>query len=167
MNRQNMIDLATKVIELCRISGNHLIAAESMTGGLLISELTNIPNASQVIDRSFIVYSDQAKEDILNVDQQLIQQYSVYSTEVVQAMLDGLTMKSNADIRVAISGIAGPTSYNHQPVGRVYIGIAYGEKTQLFIKQFSGTRLDIRQKTVIFIFETIIQWLEGMKHEIT
>lgn len=148
--------LARQVIESCIKKQMHVIAAESMTGGLFVSELTDIENASQVIDRSFIVYSDRSKSEILNVPQSVIKAYSVYSLEVVREMIAGLNLLSNAEIKVAISGVAGPKTYDDQAVGSVYIALEFNQKVFVYDMKFEGSRHDIRYQTVAFIYQEIL-----------
>ena len=148
--------LARQVIESCIKNQMHVIAAESMTGGLFVSELTNVENASQVIDRSFIVYSDRAKSEILNVPQSVIKAYSVYSLEVVREMIAGLNLLSNAEIKVAISGVAGPKTYDDLEVGSVYIALEFNQKVFSYDMKFKGSRHDIRYQTIAFIYQEIL-----------
>lgn len=152
--------LAGQVIKQCIDQHMHIIAAESMTGGLFINELTNIQDASKVIDRSYIVYSDQAKIDILNVSKAVIEQKTVYSEEVVLEMIEGLKQLSPAEIKIAISGIAGPSSYAGFKVGTVFIAIAFNGSTKSYHKQFDGDRLSICYQTVIFIYQMLLSLLK-------
>lgn len=153
---RHTIKLARSVIALCIEHGLHITAAESMTGGLFISELTDIENASHVIDRSFIVYSDQAKSEILNVSRAVIKENSVYSLEVIREMVSGLDLVSNAEIKVAISGIAGPSTSFNKAIGSVYIGLEFHDKIYTYEKIFKGSRHNIRYQTVAFILQEII-----------
>lgn len=148
--------LSQALVESCIDKGLHLVAAESMTGGLLISLLTETPGASLIIDRSFIVYSDQAKSEILNVSQSVIKKHSVYSIEVIREMISGLNLLSNAEIKIAISGIASPIPGSDKCPGSVYIGIDISGKMTTYQKHFKGSRTDIRYQTVIFIFQELL-----------
>ncbi|MDA3932285.1 MAG: CinA family protein [Tenericutes bacterium] len=148
--------LAKDIVERCIKKKLKIVFAESMTGGLLASLVTSVPDASKVISESVVVYSEDAKINILNCKKETLDKCSVYSDEVIQEMLDGLKALSNSDIFVAVSGIAGPKTYNDLDVGTVYIGIDIFNKRLIFKEKFTGDRLMIRYKTSKFIFNTII-----------
>lgn len=158
MNRihEEVKTLAESLIFKCRSKQLKIVLAESMTGGLLASELTAIENASDVIEEGFIVYSDKAKQSILNCREETIKKYSVYSLEVVKEMIQGLSALSKADIKIAISGIAGPKTYFDLPIGQVYIGIEILGTLKTFVKKFDGDRRKIRYHVAEFIFKEII-----------
>jgi len=151
--------LAKKVIETCIKANLKLVAAESMTGGLLMSILTEVPDASKVIDHGYIVYSDQSKNDLLGVPKTLIDKESVYSQSVVQSMIEGLNQRSQAHIKVAISGIAGPTTHYDLPIGTVFIGLEINQNLHIYQELFEGDRQAIRLQTITFIFKTMLQYL--------
>ncbi|QWB99808.1 CinA family protein [Mycoplasmatota bacterium] len=148
--------LSEDLVKKCIEKNQKIVFAESMTGGLLASLVTSIPDASKVLKESFVVYSNEAKVKILNCKRKTIDQYSVYSKEIIEEMLEGLLSLSNASIRVAVSGIAGPKSYHDVQVGTVYIGIYIGDQKLIFKKKFQGDRQTIQYKTCIFIFKTIM-----------
>jgi len=117
-----------------------LATAESCTGGLIGQLVTSVPGSSKVFDRGFIVYSNQAKQEILGVREKTLQKYGAVSEECVQEMLDGVLERSDANAAIAISGIAGPTGGSPQkPVGTIWIGAANGKirKTKLLKLPFS------------------------------
>ena len=96
--RNDISLLAQQIIELSVLKSKKISFAESMTGGLLASSLTNESNASKIFEKSYIVYSDEAKIETLNVEKKTIKDYSVYSFETVEEMLDGLKEKTKSDI---------------------------------------------------------------------
>lgn len=113
-------DLARRVIEENRAAGRKLALAESCTGGLAAAALTEIPGSSDVLDRAFITYSNEAKRDALGVPEDLIEAFGAVSVACVFAMARGALERSKADVAVAISGIAGPDGGSEQkPVGTV------------------------------------------------
>lgn len=99
-----------------------LTTAESCTGGMISSAITDIPGSSKVFDRGFITYSNEAKHQQLGVSMSLIERYGAVSSQVAQAMAEGALSHSRADISVAVTGIAGPNGgTTEKPVGTVYI----------------------------------------------
>lgn len=152
--------LARKIIDLAILKNKKISFAESMTGGLLASSLTNESGASKVFEKSYIVYSDEAKTEILDVETKTIKDFSVYSFETIEEMLDGLKEKTKSDILVAVSGVAGPNPDQNRNVGEVYIGVMIDERIELFLKNFEGDREIIRLETVKFCFNHILKYLQ-------
>jgi len=148
--------LAKDLVEACIQKQLKIVFAESMTGGLLASLVTSIPDASKMLSESFVVYSEQAKINILNCKRDTIDKHSVYSKDVIIEMLEGLKTISKADILVAVSGIAGPKTYNDLEVGTVYMGIEIHGKRHIYKEVFHGNRKTITYKTSQYIFNTII-----------
>jgi nicotinamide-nucleotide amidase len=118
-----LIPLARGVIETCTKAGLKIAVAESCTGGLVAGVLTEISGSSAVVDRAFITYSDAAKTGMLGVPAALIDQFGAVSRETALAMVAGALARSDADIAVSITGIAGPTGGSaEKPVGLVHFG---------------------------------------------
>ena len=106
-----------------------IVTAESCTGGLIASLLTEEAGASEVFERGFVTYSNQAKEDALGVPRDLLDAHGAVSAEVARAMALGALKHSKADLSVAVTGIAGPGGGTaDKPVGLVHIAAARGEK---------------------------------------
>ena len=102
-----------------------ITTAESCTGGGISSAITDVAGSSAYFDRSFITYSNEAKSEMLGVARDLITEHGAVSAEVVQAMALGALSKANANIAIAVSGIAGPGGGTEEkPVGTVYLGVA-------------------------------------------
>jgi nicotinamide-nucleotide amidase len=120
-----LIEKAEALLEDYRRAGRKLATAESCTGGLLTACLTEIPGSSDVVERGFITYSNEAKTEVLDVSGELIGQVGAVSAEVAVAMAAGAIAHSRADAAVAITGIAGPGGGSaEKPVGLVYLGAA-------------------------------------------
>lgn len=118
-------DLANEVLQKARALGLKIAAAESCTGGLVAAALTAIPGSSDVFDRSFVTYSNEAKVEMLGVDPALIETHGAVSKEVAVAMAACALKYSHAGISVAITGIAGPTGGSaEKPVGLVHLAAA-------------------------------------------
>ena len=112
--------LARRVIEENAAIGRKIALAESCTGGLVAAALTEIPGSSAVLDRGFVTYSNEAKMESLGVAQDIIETFGAVSIACVWAMANGALEKSNADVAVAISGVAGPGGGTKlKPVGTV------------------------------------------------
>ncbi|MGD9761212.1 MAG: CinA family protein [Candidatus Izemoplasmatales bacterium] len=130
--------------------------AESVTGGLLSSSLTKEKNASKILSVSFVVYSNEAKEKTLNVKKDTLETKGVYSLEVVDEMLNGLKELSEANVLIAVSGIAGPDEVEGHKIGEIYLGIEVNEQRYLIKKVFSGTREMIQYMVCKFCFEEVL-----------
>lgn len=108
------------MIEQNAASDRKIVVAESCTGGLVAAALTEIPGSSAVLDRGFVTYSNEAKMEMLGVPSDLIETFGAVSVACVWAMAKGALDRSNADVAVAISGVAGPGGGTvHKPVGTV------------------------------------------------
>jgi nicotinamide-nucleotide amidase len=118
-------DTAARVLEACRARGHKVATAESCTGGLVAGALTEIPGSSDVLDRGFVTYSNAAKEAMLGVPAATLERHGAVSRETADAMAAGALMMSNADLAVAITGIAGPGGGSpEKPVGLVHFSAA-------------------------------------------
>jgi nicotinamide-nucleotide amidase len=106
-------------------TGLRVASAESCTGGLVSAALTDVPGASDVFDRGFVTYSNEAKADLLGVPAPLIAAHGAVSAEVAQAMATGALAHSLADIAVSVTGVAGPGGGSaEKPVGLVHFACA-------------------------------------------
>ena len=115
-----IVALARRVIEENAAAGRTVVLAESCTGGLVAAALTEVPGSSAVLDRSFVTYSNEAKVQMLDVPEDIIDAFGAVSVACVYAMAQGALEHSGADVAVAISGIAGPDGGSEQkPVGTV------------------------------------------------
>src|ERR1700739_4440662 len=121
----DILALAEETLAAARARGLKIAAAESCTGGLVASALTEIAGSSGVFDRGFVTYSNAAKAEMLGVDPRLIEAHGAVSPETAEAMAKGALAHARADIVVAVTGIAGPGGGSAQkPVGLVYFGTA-------------------------------------------
>ncbi|MXO90282.1 CinA family protein [Pontixanthobacter aquaemixtae] len=112
--------LAKRVVEENAKAGRTIAVAESCTGGLVASALTEIAGSSSVLDRGFVTYSNEAKMESLDVASDIIETFGAVSIACVWAMAKGALHNSNADVAVAISGVAGPGGGTDlKPVGTV------------------------------------------------
>ena len=145
-------EAATRVLNLCRARGLHVATAESCTGGLVAAALTEIPGSSDVVDRGFVTYSDDAKRAMLGVPAATLKRYGAVSAQTAKAMAAGALKNSRADIAVSITGIAGPGGGSKQkPVGLVHFAAASRDGGRIARKRLYGDigRGRVRLRSVI------------------
>ena len=121
--------------------------AESCTGGLLSKRLTDIPGSSKYIKLNVVTYSDNSKNKLLSVPQDILKKYGAVSAEVVGAMAVGIKKLANVDIGLSVTGIAGPTGGTKtKPIGLIYFGLANRNnvKTRKMLFGSNATRDEIR-----------------------
>ncbi len=148
---------AETLLAACRARGVILATAESCTGGLIAAALTAIAGSSDVVDRGFVTYSNEAKHDLVGVPMDLIARYGAVSEEVARAMASGALQRSRAGIAVSVTGVAGPGGGSaEKPVGLVCFGLAQtGQPVQTDRQVFPGDRTAIRAATVAHAFSLI------------
>jgi nicotinamide-nucleotide amidase len=139
-----------------------LSVAESCTGGLIASRITDVAGSSDYFDAGVVVYSNQAKQTFLSVPAASIEAHGAVSREVAEKMAEGVRAATGADIGLAVTGIAGPTGGSlEKPVGTVYIGLASTTGTFFRKFTFSGGRLEIKQQTSTEALQFAIDLVEG------
>jgi len=116
---------AKRLLDLCRVRGLRVATAESCTGGLVAAALTEIAGSSDVVECGFVTYSNEAKRQLLGVPAATLTRFGAVSRETAAAMAKGALHNSQADLAVAITGIAGPSGGSRRkPVGLVYFAAA-------------------------------------------
>ena len=148
---QSLVVTAKNLLDSCRTSGLRIVTAESCTGGLIASVLTENAGSSDVMERGFVTYSNEAKSELLDIDMALIVKFGAVSRPVAQKMAEGALNNSRADISLAVTGIAGPGGGSEsKPVGLVHFGICARSGKPIHVeKQFGDLgRAQIRLKTV-------------------
>ena len=134
--------------------------AESCSGGLIAHSLTNISGSSDYFERGIVSYSNEAKIELLDVPEDLIVKYGAVSEQVAKAMAEGIRVKSNVDIGISTTGIAGPTGGTiEKPVGLVYISVSASDKTILQKFQFSEDRLQNKESTCNAALQMLLDFL--------
>jgi len=117
--------LAQAIIDKAGAEGMMIAAAESCTGGMIASALTDVPGASAIFERGFITYTNEAKTEMLGVPAAIIEKNGAVSAPVARAMAKGALYNSRADVAVSVTGIAGPSGgTDRKPVGLVWFGLA-------------------------------------------
>ena len=155
------MDIEYKVVEKLIEKNYHITFAESCTAGLAAGRLVNVPDASKVLDVSFITYANEAKQKYVNVSSETIEAYGVVSEEVAGEMASGAAAAMDAEVGVGISGIAGPTGgTDKKPVGMVCFGFYIAGRTFTYTKQFGNIgRNEVRAASVAFCYEKLLELL--------
>ncbi len=150
-----------------------LSTAESCTGGLIAARCTDLAGSSDWFERGFVTYSNEAKHELLGVDPSLLRQHGAVSEPVAQAMALGALRHSQAQVSVAVTGIAGPSGGSaDKPVGTVWFawalpsdtGPTLGAETawvKTECRQFPGDRTAVREATVAHALQTLTHWLNA------
>jgi nicotinamide-nucleotide amidase len=136
--------------------------AESCTGGLISQRLTSISGSSDYFERGLVVYSNRSKMDLLGIPGDILDQYGAVSDECALKMAAGVRERSNADLGLASTGIAGPTGGTEdKPVGTVFIALAAPEGVQAHRFTFGGRRDQVNGLTA----QTALSWLYRYLHD--
>jgi nicotinamide-nucleotide amidase len=144
-----LIALASQLVETCRSKGLTVTTAESCTGGLIASLITEVAGASTIFLCGYVTYSNQAKSECLAVPDALIEKNGAVSDAVAAAMARGARTRANAQLAVAVTGIAGPGGGSaEKPVGTVCISVATPDDAITRTFYFTGTRQEIRIQSV-------------------
>lgn len=158
-----MTELAARVVAENAAAGRRIVLAESCTGGLVSAAITEIPGSSDVLDRGFVTYSNDAKIESLGVSAELIDTFGAVSPAVAWAMARGALKHSDADVAVAITGVAGPGGGTEsKPVGTVVFARAFRGQNENDIsaeqKNFDPglSRADIRQEAAMAALELLL-----------
>ena len=154
-----MINLSLKIVKLLTKKKLTISFAESCTGGLLSSSITNISGSSKVFNMGLITYSNNAKLKLLKIPKKTITKYGAVSYETCLSMVKNLNKISKSNISISITGIAGPSGGTKQkPVGLVYIGLKKGNKTIIKKNLFkSKKRISIQKATVKQALQMILK----------
>ncbi|MBO80197.1 CinA family protein [Citromicrobium bathyomarinum] len=157
----DVLDLARRVVDENRAASRKVALAESCTGGLVSAAITEIAGSSSVLDRGFVTYSNEAKMELLGVSQDIIETFGAVSIACVWAMAQGALANSNADVAVAISGVAGPGGGTAtKPVGTVVFARAIrgdGSEPEGELKSFGDLgRAEIRRQATLCALELLL-----------
>jgi nicotinamide-nucleotide amidase len=148
---------AAALLDACRARGIMLATAESCTGGLIAAALTAIAGSSDVVDRGFVTYSNEAKQELLSVPAELLAAHGAVSEPVARAMAEGALARSRARRAISVTGVAGPGGGTAaKPVGLVWFGLARRDgPTETHRHIFPGDRTAIRAASVSVALATI------------
>ena len=121
----DIVEAAKRLLDICKRKNLTVATAESCTAGLVAGTLTEIPGVSSILDRGFITYSNQAKQDMLGVSAATLKVYGAVSRETAEEMARGVLAHAPVDLAVSVTGIAGPDGGSaEKPVGLVHFGAA-------------------------------------------
>lgn len=158
--------LSRSLLDLCRMRKLTIATAESCTGGLVAAALTEIPGSSDVVDRGFVTYSNEAKHAMLGVATATLETFGAVSKETVVAMAFGALENADVDLAVAITGIAGPGGATPgKPVGLVHLAVAArdGRITHRECRFGAVGRANVREQSVIEALKMLMEMARGPK----
>jgi nicotinamide-nucleotide amidase len=162
--------LAARVVAENRDAGRTIALAESCTGGMIATALTDIPGSSDVLLAGFVTYADAAKQRVLGVSSEIIETFGSVSVACAWAMASGAVLRGDADIAVAVSGIAGPDGgSDSKPVGTVVFSRAMRgqapDDCYAIRQQFDcdAGRASIRRQAALFALELLLPDKDGLR----
>ena len=152
----DVFERAAALLQTCRDAGVTVATVESCTGGLVVGSLTEVAGSSSVVDRGFVTYTNEAKNELVGVPMHLFEQVGAVSEEVARAMAAGGLAHSNATIAVGITGVAGPGQSENKPAGLVHICTARKDGDVVHERcMFDGDRAAVRKASVLKAFDMI------------
>lgn len=153
---------AKRLLARAQAAGVSIATAESCTGGMIATALTDVPGCSSVFERGFVTYSNEAKTGMLGVPAAMIAAHGAVSEPVARAMADGALVHSRAQLTVSVTGIAGPDGGSEtKPVGLVWFGVAKaGQPTRAVERRFGDLGRDgVRHAAARFALDLMDQAL--------
>jgi nicotinamide-nucleotide amidase len=148
----DIVAAGERLLEICRRKKLTIATAESCTGGLVAGMLTEIPGVSGMLDRGFITYSNQAKQEMLGVPAATLEAHGAVSRETAEAMAKGALADAPVDLAVSVTGVAGPDGgSDEKPVGRVHFAAASRSGQLNHVERRFGDpgRAEIRKRSVL------------------
>lgn len=154
---------AAEVVRELSDRGWHIAFAESCTGGLAAARLVDVPDASRVLDRSFVTYASEAKQELLGVSPDTLKAYGAVSEQTAREMAAGAARAADAEVGVGITGIAGPGGGSpEKPVGTVCFGFSVcGEVTGCTVSHGAIGRGEVRRASVDLVFSELLRLLRS------
>jgi nicotinamide-nucleotide amidase len=149
--------LAIRTLDHLRVGTRRCVTAESCTGGLVAALLTSIPGSSDVVERGFVTYSNEAKTELLDVPVDIIALHGAVSAQTAEAMARGALAHSRADVAISITGVAGPGGGSaDKPVGLVFLAVATAKGCDVTEMRFGPlSRDEIRARSVVKALEML------------
>lgn len=158
-------DLASRIGDELASRNEMLVTAESCTGGWVSMLVTSIAGSSSWFDRGFVTYSNESKQEMLSVDEQVIEIHGAVSEETARHMVQGAMENSRAQAGLSVTGIAGPGGGSiEKPVGTVCFGWLVDGHCETETCHFSGNRQEIREQSVRKVLTGILAGLERSKN---
>jgi len=158
-------DPGKRIIDILTEAKQSIVTAESCTGGMIASALTDIPGASAAVYGGYVTYANTAKSRMIHVQARLIRDYGAVSNQVARAMADGARNTARADYAVAVTGIAGPDGgSDKKPVGLVYVAVSSELATVVIEHRFGDIgRDEVRKASVKAALDLVVQVLTSDK----
>lgn len=153
------MSIEKQTVELLKSKKLKLATAESCTGGLISKRITDVSGSSEVFEGGVVCYSNRFKENVLGVSPETLKKYGAVSRETAREMVKGVLSLTKADIAVAVTGIAGPSSDDtNKPVGLVYIAVSDGKSTivKKLLNKFTG---DVREQNRSISADTALEMI--------
>ena len=165
-DHESILKLAAALVEELTESGKAVATAESCTGGWVAKAITDVAGSSAVFGYGIVSYSNGAKESMIGVQNQTLEDHGAVSSEVVEEMAKGTLRLSGADIAVAVSGVAGPDGgTKEKPVGMVWFGWAVRDGANALVdtscEQFTGDRELVREASVAYALQGVRERIES------
>ncbi len=158
-------DPGKRIIDILTEAKKTIVTAESCTGGMIASALTDIPGASAAVYGGYVTYANTAKSRMIHVQARLIRDYGAVSNQVARAMADGARNTARADYAVAVTGIAGPDGgSDKKPIGLVYVAVSSELATVVIEHRFGDLgRDEVRKASVKAALDLVLQVLTSDK----
>ena len=154
------MNVEEKLADILIKRGLTLTTAESCTGGLISARMVNVAGVSAVFKGGFVTYANEAKVKLLGVKEETLAQFGAVSAQTAQEMVTGAAHAMDADVAVAVTGIAGPDGgTKEKPVGLVYIGYYVCGEVKVKEYRFTGDRSAIRENTVIAALTQLTEYI--------
>lgn len=148
--------------------GEMMATAESCTGGLIASEIVNVPGSSEILAGGIVAYQNEVKESLLGVPHEILERHGAVSQETANAMANGALKQFHCQWAVSTTGIAGPGGAEPgKPVGTVWMSVNNSVQNETFCEIFTGNRLEIRQKAVYTVLSRLLFLLNKQKSTCT
>mgnify|MGYP003388420859 CR=1 FL=1 len=156
---RELVELVTNELNK---QGLMLATAESCTGGMIAAAMTERAGSSSVFERGFVTYSNDSKQELLDVSREILEKHGAVSAEAATAMVQGVLDHSHANMAISVTGIAGPSGGTpEKPVGLVYIGWGRkGGKPESARYVFSGDRASVRKQSAETALKNILHFLQ-------
>lgn len=162
------VTLEQSCVDLLLANELTISTMESCTGGMVAARLINVPGVSEVFKAGYVTYSNKAKRKVLGVKQSTLKKYTAVSAKVAEEMAQGVSLLTKADVTLSVTGIAGPDGGTEEkPVGLVYIGCSVKGRTKVIEYHFDGSRMKIRESTVVAALTLLRQCVLEYFSEIT
>ncbi|MDF1779185.1 MAG: CinA family protein [Rhizobiaceae bacterium] len=160
MPMTDLEDLAQALVTQMTQKEKMIATAESCTGGLIAAAITQIAGSSAVLDRGFVTYSNEAKQEMIGVSEETLTSFGAVSQQTAIEMAEGALARSNADLTVSVTGIAGPGGGSElKPVGLVHMAVARSDGETVHSELLFGDigRSAVRQATVFAALKALLK----------